>query len=36
MWTAADPDTFAAVQITEQAPASTQRGQVILAGTADG
>ena len=35
MWSAADPDTFPVVQITEQTPASTgQHGQIILAGTA--
>ncbi len=35
MWTAANPDTFPAVQITAETPANTgQRGQIILAGTA--
>jgi hypothetical protein len=35
MWTAANPGTFQAMQITAQTPASTgQHGQIILAGTA--
>ncbi len=35
MWTAANPDTFSAVRITTETSANTsQRGQIILSGTA--
>jgi hypothetical protein len=35
MWSAADPSTFATMQITaEQAGDAAQHGQVILSGTA--